>query len=113
MNKVMLWVVTVLAIAFLAFPSYVGLLFSAGDNKVVTDDMNRAVFTIEGLTCKGCATTVSEAIKRVDGVIAVEVNYETEQATIGAEACCPVPIDEIKAALAKAGYAGEPIDPTD
>lgn len=113
MNKVMLWVVAGLAIAFLAFPSYVGLLFGAGDNTVVTDDMNRAVLTIEGMSCEGCATTVAEAIKRVDGVIAVEVNYETKQATFGAEACCPVPIDEIKTALAKAGYAGEPIDPTD
>ena len=113
MNKVMLWVVTVLAITFLAFPSYVGLLFRAGETTVVTDKMNRATFTIEGMTCEGCATTVAEAIKRVDGVLAVEVDYESKQATIGAEACCPVPIDEVKSALAKAGYAGEPIAPTD
>tara|TARA_R110002096_G_scaffold11_1_gene73 strand:+ start:1167 stop:2357 length:1191 start_codon:yes stop_codon:yes gene_type:complete len=113
MNKVMLWGVTLLAIAFLAFPSYVGLLFGAGNNAVVTDDMNRAVLVIEGMTCEGCATTVSEAIKSVDGVIAVEVNYEIKQAIIGANICCPVPIAKIKSALAKVGYAGEPIDSTE
>ena len=79
MNKVMLWVVTVLASTFLTFPSYVGLLFGAGDNAAVTEDMNRAVFTIEGMTCEGCATTVAEAIKRVDGVLAVEVDYVSKR----------------------------------
>lgn len=48
----------------------------------------------------------------MDGVIAVEVNYKIKQATVEAEPCCIVPI-KIKSALARAGYAGDPIDATD
>ena len=33
MNKVMLWVVTLMAVAFLLFPGYVGVLFGTGDEK--------------------------------------------------------------------------------
>jgi copper chaperone CopZ len=110
LNKVMLWVVTVLAVAFLFFPSYVGILFGTANNAVVTENMNRAVFQIEGMTCEGCATTVAQAIRQVPGVLAVEVSYEKRQVVVGTEICCPVPKDKILAALKKAGYGGEIIE---
>lgn len=107
LNKVMLWVVTVLAVAFLFFPSYVGLLFGTGDHAVVTEDMNWAVFQIEGMTCEGCATTVAQAIRQVPGVMAVEVSYEKRLAIVGMELGNPIPKEEILVALKKAGYSGE------
>lgn len=87
LNKVMLWVVTVLAVAFLLFPSYVGLVFGTGNETAVTEDMNRAVFKIDGMTCEGCATTVAQAIRQVNGVMAVDVDYEKRQLVVGAELC--------------------------
>jgi len=106
-NKVMLWVVTVLAVAFLFFPSYVGLLFGTGNKAAVTKSMNRAVFQIEGMTCEGCATTVAQAIRQVPGVVAVDVNYEKGEAVVGVTPSNPIPKEEILAALKKAGYTGE------
>lgn len=106
LNKAMLWVVTVLAVAFLFFPSYVGVLFGTGNEAAVTGNMNRAVIQIDGMTCEGCATTVAQAIRQVSGVLAVEVSYEKRQAIVGTEACCAVPKDKILAALKKAGYSG-------
>lgn len=106
-NKAILWVVTVLAVAFLFFPSYVGLLFGTGNKTAVTASMNRAVFKIEGMTCEGCATTVVQAIRQVPGVLAVEVSYEKKQAVVGTEFCCLVPKDKILAALKTAGYSGK------
>lgn len=106
LNKAMLWVVTVLAVAFLFFPSYVGALLGTGNAAAVTADMNRAVLQIEGMTCEGCATTVAQAIRQVPGVMAVEVSYEKRQAVVGTEACCAVPKDKILAALKQAGYSG-------
>lgn len=106
MNKIMLRVVTVLAVAFLFFPSYVGLLFGTGDAAAVTEDMNRAAFQIEGMTCEGCATTVAQAIRQVPGVVAVEVSYETRRAVVGTEAGRPLPKDEILKAIKEAGYSG-------
>jgi copper chaperone CopZ len=102
----MLWVVTVLAIAFLLFPSYVGALFGTSDGAAITASMNQAVLKIEGMTCEGCAATVAQAIKRAPGVAAVTVNFERKEAIVGTEACCPVPNDKIRAALEQAGYRG-------
>jgi len=39
-------------------------------------------------------------------LLAVEVSYEKGEAVIGTEPCCPVPIDDILAALQKVGYSG-------
>lgn len=107
LNKVMLWTVTLLAVAFLFFPSYVGLLFGNGDNVIVTETMNRAVFQIEGMTCEGCATTVAQAIRQVPGVMAVEISYEKSRAVVGVKPGHPIPNAEILAALKKAGYSAE------
>ncbi|RMF45299.1 MAG: Mercuric transport protein MerT [Planctomycetota bacterium] len=106
LNKVMLWVVTALAVAFLFFPSYVGMLVGTGGEAAVEENMNRAVIRIDGMSCEGCAATVAEAIRQVPGVLAVEVSYEQRQAVVGTEACCGVPQDAILAALEKAGYRG-------
>ncbi|MEX0641414.1 MAG: mercuric transporter MerT family protein [Pirellulales bacterium] len=46
LNKAMLWVVTVLAVAFLLFPSYVGVLFGTSGGAAVTANMNQTVFKI-------------------------------------------------------------------
>lgn len=105
-NKVMLWVVTVLAITFLFFPSYVGRLVGSGAGPAVTANMNQTVFRVEGMTCEGCAASVEKAIRGVPGVLAVEVSYEKGEAVIGTEACCPVAPDEIRAAIQKVGYNG-------
>ncbi|REJ65701.1 MAG: Mercuric transport protein MerT [Planctomycetota bacterium] len=103
-NKAMLWVVTVLAIAFLFFPSYVGALLGTSGGEQITDNMNTAVFKIDGMTCEGCASTAEKAIRDVPDVVAVEVDYENGRAVVGTEVCCPVPHDAIIKALQQAGY---------
>ncbi len=105
LNKAMLWGVTVMAVAFLFFPSYVGTIIG-GDGQTVTQDMNRAVVNVEGMTCEGCAIHVAQAIRTAPGVLAVEVDYETGKALVGTEACCPLPRQDILTALDNAGYAG-------
>lgn len=107
LNKVMLRGVTLLAVAFLFFPSYVGALFGTPDHSVVSEDMNQAVFKIEGMTCEGCATTVDQAIRQVPGVMAVEVNYEEKEAVVGVDSSQPVRTERIIEELKKAGYQGE------
>lgn len=107
MNKVMLWGVTLLSVAFLFFPNYVGALLGHGDKATVTEKMNRAVLKIEGMTCEGCASTVAEALRATPGVVAIEVDYDKGQAIIGTEACSALPTKRILAALEKAGYRGE------
>jgi copper chaperone CopZ len=105
-NKIMVWVVTVLAVAFLFFPNYIGA-FLGGDGETVTTNMNRAVIRIEGMTCEGCAVGVANAIRKIPSVQAVEVDYERSEAVVGTEVCCPVPEAAILTALEMAGYSGK------
>lgn len=51
-NKVMLWCVTAMAVVFLFFPQLVTGLF-APDAGEFTDDMDRVVLRVEGMTCPG------------------------------------------------------------
>lgn len=105
MNKVMLWGVTVMAVAFLLFPSYVGA-FLGGDGSKATASMNRSVFSIEGMTCEGCSAIAAKAIRSVPGVVAVEVSYADGQAVVGTEACCTVSNEKLLAVIESAGYHG-------
>lgn len=50
LNKAMLWVVTLMAVAFLSFPSYVGALLGSGDENAAAENMSRAVLQVEGMT---------------------------------------------------------------
>lgn len=106
MNKMMLWLVTILAVALMLFPSYIGALLATGDGKDVTAEMNRAVIQVEGMTCDGCAATVAQAIRSVPGVQAVTVSYKKREAIVGTNSAQPVPVDKILVALEEAGYGG-------
>ena len=110
LNKAMLWIVTVMAVAFLLFPSYVGAFLGGSDGKTVTENMNSAVIKVEGMTCEGCSALVAKAIRTAPGVLAVEVNYEKGEAVVGTEICCPIPTDKILTALKDAGYSGEIVE---
>lgn len=111
LNKALLWIVTVLAAAFLFFPSYVGALFGTGGVNVVTDDTSQTVLMVEGLTCEGCAATVAQAIRSVPGVQAVTVSYEKRAAIVSTKRSQEIPQDEILAVLQKAGYGGKFVEP--
>ncbi len=104
-NKAMLWVVTAMVVAFLFFPSYVGA-FLGGDGPAVTENMNRSVFAIEGMTCEGCSAIVTKAIRGVPGVLAVEVSYKNRQAVVGSEAGRALPKDAVLGAIESVGYSG-------
>lgn len=106
LNKAMLWLVTIMAVAFLFFPSYVGAIIGGSDGKAVTENMNRAVIKVEGMTCEGCSALVAEAIHTVPGVLAVKVDYEKGETVVGTKLDQPVPMIEIRSALEKAGFNG-------
>lgn len=108
MNKVMLWGVTMMAIAFLLFPHYVGTLLgtAGGATAVVTPDMNRAVLQIEGMACHGCEAVAEKAIRTVPGVLAIETSYEKAEAVIGFDGSRDIHRNEILAALERVGYQG-------
>src|SRR5688572_27370214 len=67
-------------------------------------------FPVEGMTCASCVARVERSLAAVPGVSEVSVNLATEAATVHAD--MSVPIDALRAAVEKAGYAaGEPAGP--
>lgn len=106
LNKATLWIATALAVSFLFFPSYVGA-FLGGDGTKVTEDMNRAIISLDGMTCEACAVSVAKAIREVPGVLAVEVDYAKSEAVVGSEFCCPLPKNDVLSAIEDAGFTGQ------
>lgn len=47
--------------------------------------MDTATYRVEGMTCGGCARSVTEAIHRVSPALMVEVNVEAGQVRIKGE----------------------------
>ncbi len=103
LNKVILWVVTVMAVAFLFFPSYMKF-FMSGEPATNNPLARTTIFSVEGMTCEGCSVLVEKAIKKVPGVLSVKVGYERKRAVVTSEACCPTPTEAIIDAVQTAGY---------
>ncbi len=107
LNKVVLWGVTVLAVAFLFFPQYMKFFMAgggAGEPAANNSLVRTTTFSVEGMTCEGCSAVVEKAVKDVPGVLSVKVNYEQKRAVVTSEACCPAPTDAITRAIEAAGY---------
>lgn len=113
-NKIMLWGVTVLAVAFLFFPSYMGLLLAGRSDAGVTGQgdplVRQTVIAVEGMHCEGCTVLVEESVEDVPGVLDVKVDYEGKQAVVSTKACCPFPKDEVLGAMRQAGYSVRTIE---
>ena len=60
-------------------------------------------YQVTGMTCGHCATAVTTELARLPGVRDVQVDLGTGGVTVAAEA--PLPIDQVRTAVAKAGYA--------
>jgi copper chaperone len=60
-------------------------------------------FTVTGMTCEHCASSVREEIGEIAGVLSVDVVVETGQVTVHSEA--PVAEADVRAAVTEAGYA--------
>jgi copper chaperone CopZ len=113
-NKVMLWVVTVLAVAFLLFPKYVGFFLAseAGENETTATSplVSRTTIAIEGMTCEACSVALQKAIKGVPGVLGAKVDFKKGQAVVSTEAGRAFPKNEIVKAIEQAGYNGTVIE---
>ncbi|MFC6152937.1 heavy-metal-associated domain-containing protein [Nocardioides yefusunii] len=62
----------------------------------------QATYTVTGMTCGHCASSVTEEIGEISGVTAVDVVVETGQVTVTSEA--PVAREDVVAAVTEAGY---------
>jgi copper ion binding protein len=65
-------------------------------------EMAEATYTVEGMTCGHCATSVREEVSELDGVRQVDVDVESGRVTVTSET--PLATDAVAAAVTEAGY---------
>ncbi|MDS1272652.1 heavy-metal-associated domain-containing protein [Lipingzhangella sp. LS1_29] len=64
--------------------------------------MATATYTVEGMTCGHCVSSVEEELSDVAGVTNVDVDLATGQVTVTSSE--PVDDTAVRAAVAEAGY---------
>ncbi len=64
--------------------------------------MSRNTYTVVGMTCGHCVTSVTEEISEIDGVTEVEVDLPTGAVTVTADR--PVNDARVRTAVEEAGY---------
>ena len=64
--------------------------------------MTTATYTVTGMTCAHCVSSVTEELTKIDGVRAVDIDLPTGAVTVTSES----PVDEVdvRAAVDEAGY---------
>ena len=65
--------------------------------------MGAQTFTVTGMTCGHCVSSVTEEVGELPGVTDVQVELESGRVTVTADA--PVGAEQVRAAVEEAGYA--------
>ena len=64
--------------------------------------MSTTTYTVTGMTCGHCVTSVTEEVSQVPGVTAVDVDLASGGLTVTSDS--PVGEDAVRAAVEEAGY---------
>ncbi|GAB2859750.1 heavy-metal-associated domain-containing protein [Lentzea nigeriaca] len=64
--------------------------------------MAESTFTVKGMTCGHCVSSVTEEVSQISGVQQVDVDLPTGKVTITSDE--PVAEDAVRAAVTEAGY---------
>ncbi|MGC4942255.1 heavy-metal-associated domain-containing protein [Kribbella sp. DT2] len=67
-----------------------------------TEDTTATTYNVVGMTCSGCASSVSTSIGKLDGVTSVDVDVTT--GTVAVHTSTPLTDDQIRTAVEDAGY---------
>ena len=131
-NRIVLWVATIAVLAIAVFPYYSGYIISTLDKQpplptvvnkasavdpkqpienkddtavVEGESQNRKtiVVAVDGMTCESCASHISIALKRIEGVISAEASYPKKNVTVVYNPK-QVTIERIKQGIRDAGY---------
>lgn len=109
MNRMMLWIVAAITLAFALLPNYAVLFFKDGRRGLMlaTRGDSDAVFVaIEGMTCKACATVLEKELAAFPGIASAEVSYEKRLAVLHFGRRNSPRIDEVLGRIKNAGYDG-------
>lgn len=106
-SRTFLTIITVAAIALIAFPYYSKVFYPKAEkqNVVVVESNNiqTASFQIKGMTCGGCEEHVNSELSKVTGVIESQTSYAKGISTVKFDKS-RASVEQLKSAIAKTGY---------
>ena len=106
-SRTFLTIITVAAIALIAFPYYAKEFYPKAEkqNVVVVESNNiqSASFQIKGMTCGGCEEHVNSELSKVTGVIESQTSYAKGTSTVKFDKS-KASVEQLKKAIAKTGY---------
>ena len=108
-NRGSLWIATVGAAVFAAFPYYVDRL-PLGEAEAATPAQalqvaEVLVVGIEGMTCSGCAVTVEQTLRQTPGVLSAKVFFEDARAELRLDPSAPATRDVLSEVLRNSGFS--------
>ncbi len=72
-----------------------------------TNAVTHTVLRAEGFSCPSCVAKIEKRVGQIDGVERVKVHFAS--ARIEVDHAPSVPVDDLVAAVAKAGYVAAPV----
>lgn len=101
-NRVVLWIATVLILGLLAFP-YVAARLTSAPSAVAPTSQSTVTLAVKGMTCGSCPLTVRGRLQKVPGVLHAEVTLEPPQAVVTYDPT-KTSVDSLVGATAEVGY---------
>ena len=105
-TKSFLGIITIMSVLLLSFPSFAHIFFpKTKSNTIITQISNiqKAEFTIKGMSCTGCEHHVKTEISKLKGIVEVVVSYEKGNAIVKFDNK-QTNIEEITKAINSTGY---------
>ncbi|MDQ6812584.1 MAG: mercuric transport protein MerTP [Bacteroidota bacterium] len=105
-SKTFLSIITIAAIALIAFPYYADNFYQKAERQnvvVESNNINTASFNIKGMSCKTCETEVNNELHKVAGVIDAQTIYN-KGTTVVTYDQSKASLEQLKNAIAQTGY---------
>lgn len=106
-SRPFLILITVVAIALIAFPYYAKIFYPKAEKQYVvvikSNNIQSASFQIKGMTCNGCEEHVNRELSKVTGVIETETSYKKGTSTVKFDKS-KASVATLKAAIENTGY---------
>ena len=106
-SKTFLIIITVVAIALIAFPYYATIFYPKTPKQnivfVESNNISTASFNIKGMSCKACETEVNNELYKVAGVIDAQTFYGKGTRIVKFDQS-KTTVEQLETAIAKTGY---------
>ncbi len=108
-SKLFLGIITIFAVAMLAFPYYTSIFYpnhTAKTEFVSDENIQEVSVSIKGMTCESCNLHVEHELFELPGILSAKADFKTASAKVKFDKS-KVNIDSIILAINKTGYKAE------